>query len=105
VVPRKLDFRLKKDRLLRVAVYSRDKFSCQRCGAKAESPGATYDGRYTLTANNGEYLVLDHIIPRRAGGPNVVKNLQTLCDQCNRVKGSTADAAFDYKDIPGGNKS
>ena len=99
MVPRKLDFRLKKDRALRKVVYERDNFSCQRCGAKAQLTSTEYDGRYTLMANNGEYLVLDHIVPRRAGGRNVVSNLQTLCDRCNTIKGNTTDATFTYMDV------
>ena len=32
-------------------------------------------------------LVVDRIIPQRAGGQDYIENLQLLCAHCNRVKG------------------
>lgn len=38
-----------------------------------------------------ENLVIDHIIPIKAGGNNDIENLQILCRSCNAKKGSKLD--------------
>ena len=48
-------------------VWDRDRGVCQRCGAKYN-------------------IVYDHIIPHSKGGSNKTKNIQLLCDKCNRRK-------------------
>lgn len=35
----------------------------------------------------GHRLVVDHINPKYLGGSNLLDNLQTLCCECNKVKG------------------
>lgn len=90
-VARPLDFRRSADRRLRAKVYERDGYTCQGCGVMAREVPMNYDGRSALYAANGDYLVVDHIVPRSAGGTNAIDNLQTLCDRCNSVKGSTID--------------
>lgn len=52
---------------VRKAVYKRDNYTCQSCGAK-------------------EDITIDHIVPRSKGGSNDVNNLQTLCESCNLRK-------------------
>lgn len=64
-IPRKLKFH-------RNAVFKRDRFICQYCGAQ---PGPAR-------------LTIDHIIPRGMGGGNSWKNCVTACDPCNKVKGN-----------------
>ena len=55
---------------LRYKVMKRDGFKCVLCGkTKKES-----------------ILEIDHIIPVSKGGGNNLKNLQTLCFDCNRGK-------------------
>jgi 5-methylcytosine-specific restriction endonuclease McrA len=58
---------------LRYDVMRRDGFRCCLCGR---------------TATNGVELEVDHIIPVAKGGNTTYSNLQTLCRDCNRGKGT-----------------
>jgi hypothetical protein len=49
-------------------VWRRDEQCCVKCG-------------------NQERLELDHIIPLSKGGSNTARNIQLLCERCNREKG------------------
>ncbi len=51
-------------------VWRRDQGRCVRC-------------------NSRERLEFDHIIPLSRGGSNTERNLQLLCERCNRAKGAT----------------
>ena len=63
-------------RLSRQAVFHRDGFACQYCGASAKS------------------LTLDHIMPRSRGGRHVWENVVSACTSCNHRKaGSTPQEA------------
>ena len=55
---------------VRLFVWQRDKGQCIRCGSR-------------------ERLEFDHIIPITAGGSNTERNIQLLCEPCNRSKGSS----------------
>jgi len=55
---------------VRLFVWRRDKGQCVRCGSQ-------------------ERLEFDHIIPVVAGGSNTERNIQILCESCNRAKSST----------------
>jgi 5-methylcytosine-specific restriction enzyme A len=57
---------------IRVDVLSRDGYKCVFCGRNSKE----------VT------LEIDHIIPFAGGGSNKSDNLQTLCFDCNRGKGS-----------------
>ena len=52
---------------VKVTVWRRDGGSCVRCGSR----------------KNLEY---DHIIPVSKGGSNTVRNIELLCEKCNRKK-------------------
>ena len=55
---------------VRLFVWRRDEGQCVRCGSR-------------------ERLEFDHIIPVIAGGSNTARNIQLLCEACNRSKSST----------------
>lgn len=61
----------------RIAVFQRDRYKCQLCGACVNS----YRGGKRLK------FVVDHIIPLSRGGhPTALDNLQVLCYDCNDSK-------------------
>lgn len=51
-------------------VWQRDRGQCVKCGSR-------------------ERLEFDHIIPLVAGGSSTERNIQLLCETCNRSKGAT----------------
>jgi hypothetical protein len=53
---------------VRIAVWRRDQGKCVRCGGR-------------------ENLEYDHIVPVSKGGSNTVRNVELLCESCNRQKG------------------
>lgn len=54
---------------IRAEVWRRDQGRCTRCNSSAR-------------------LEFDHIIPYSKGGSDTARNLQLLCERCNRVKGA-----------------
>jgi hypothetical protein len=54
---------------VRLFVWQRDQGKCVKCGS-------------------AEKLEFDHIIPVIKGGSNTERNLQLLCERCNRSKGA-----------------
>ena len=52
---------------VRIAVWRRDGGKCVRCGSR-------------------ENLEYDHIIPASKGGGNTARNIELLCERCNREK-------------------
>lgn len=57
-------------RPVRLAIYLRDRFTCQYCGAD-------------LTGRAPAELALDHLRPRCKGGSDAPTNLVTACRRCN----------------------
>jgi 5-methylcytosine-specific restriction endonuclease McrA len=56
-------------RLSRRGIFARDDYQCQYCGVA------------------GRDLTIDHIVPKRLGGPATWENLVTCCRRCNAKKG------------------
>jgi hypothetical protein len=54
---------------VKIFVWQRDGGRCVRCGSR-------------------ENLEFDHVIPLSAGGSNTARNIQLLCESCNRGKGA-----------------
>jgi hypothetical protein len=54
---------------VRIAVWRRDQGRCAKCG-------------------NRENLEYDHIVPVSRGGSTTVRNIELLCQNCNRSKGN-----------------
>jgi len=52
---------------VRIAVWRRDDGKCARCGSR-------------------ENLEYDHIVPVSKGGGNTARNIELLCEKCNRSK-------------------
>ena len=55
---------------VKIAVWRRDQGKCVDCESK-------------------EKLEYDHIIPVAKGGSNTERNIQLLCEKCNRKKSAT----------------
>lgn len=54
---------------VRIAVWRRDQGRCANCGSR-------------------ENLEYDHIVPVSKGGSNTARNIELLCQDCNRAKGN-----------------
>jgi 5-methylcytosine-specific restriction endonuclease McrA len=82
------------------AVPSRDARFCPKCGGKVQmrsAPNRTVpsdvkmyvwqrDGGRCVECGSKERLEYDHIIPVSKGGSNTERNVQLLCEHCNRTK-------------------
>lgn len=55
---------------VKIFVWNRDNGKCVNCGSN-------------------EYLEYDHIIPISKGRSNTTRNIQLLCEKCNRSKGKS----------------
>jgi hypothetical protein len=55
---------------VRIAVWRRDQARCGRCGSR-------------------ERLEYDHIVPIDLGGSNTARNIELLCEHCNRSKSNS----------------
>lgn len=55
---------------IRIAVWRRDGGKCSRCESR-------------------EKIEFDHIVPISLGGSNTARNIELLCERCNRTKGAS----------------
>ena len=68
---------------LRQKVFCRDNYRCVRCGMSER-----------------DWLEVDHKTPIDEGGTSSLGNLQTLCKDCNNLKGTMSDEEFRSKFPP-----
>lgn len=75
---------------LKIALFERDKFTCQECGRSYELPGLSTRHAMRLLSSA---LHVDHIVPVCQGGRATEENLRLLCASCNfgRPKRVTCD--------------
>ena len=68
----------------------------ERIGSHARGkavPGRTLDEHcHSLTEVTGAHPVLDHIVPRAAGGATEFENLCLCCHACNEFKGAQVES-------------
>jgi 5-methylcytosine-specific restriction endonuclease McrA len=71
-------------KLSRRSVFARDNYTCQYCGYR------------------GSDLTVDHVIPRRCGGPTTWDNLVCCCKKCNTRKSdkTLTQVGFALKSAP-----
>ncbi len=71
-------------RLSRRSILARDNYRCQYCG------------------HTGHDLTVDHVIPKRLGGPTSWDNLVCCCKRCNTKKGdkTLAQVGFTLRTAP-----
>lgn len=63
----------------RKVIYKRQGGKCAICAKPLQNDDCT---------SVKDYMTLDHILPVIRGGSNALKNLQGLCETCNKEKGS-----------------
>ena len=69
-VSKQEEIEIKRERIpeeVRIAVWRREGGKCARCGSR-------------------EKLEYDHIVPVSKGGSNTIRNIELLCEKCNREK-------------------
>jgi 5-methylcytosine-specific restriction endonuclease McrA len=71
-------------KLSRRSIFARDNYTCQYCG------------------HRGPDLTVDHVVPRRCGGPTAWENLVCCCKKCNTRKGdkTLAQVGFSLRGTP-----
>ena len=65
-------------KMSRRSILARDNYTCQYCGYR------------------GNDLTIDHVIPRRLGGPSSWENLVCCCKKCNSKKSDKTLAQFGH---------
>lgn len=82
---------------LRYMTFYQKGTKCVCCGkegtyfqldADRNGANAGFRRHFNLYADDGTLMTKDHIIPKSKGGLNKVSNMQTMCEPCNKAKGS-----------------
>lgn len=73
---------------LRQACLKRDNYTCQKCG----KTGKEYTG-----FRDKNKLIAHHIMERKNGGKDELKNLETLCQNCHRLTDHFYPESFSIK--------
>lgn len=71
-------------KLSRRSIFARDNYTCQYCG------------------HRGSDLTVDHVVPRRFGGPTAWDNLVCCCKRCNTKKSdkTLSQVGFSLRAMP-----
>ena len=56
------------------------------------------DGGCCVLCGSNENIEFDHIVPFSKGGSNTYRNIQILCESCNRKKSDNIGISEDYFD-------
>lgn len=87
-------------RSMRYATFYQKGCKCVNCGKEgtyfqldADREGGNVENRrhFNLYAEDGTLMTKDHILPKKWGGTDTIDNLQTMCEECNKAKGSIYD--------------
>lgn len=78
---------------LRYMTFYQKGTKCACCGKEGThfklcGDETTNRRHFNLYAEDGTLMTKDHIIPKSKGGLNRVSNMQTMCIDCNKQKGS-----------------
>lgn len=67
------------------------KNKCAICGCPID-PNDKWIGKGGRMCYGPKYPTVDHIIPLKCGGSDIIDNVQLLCKHCNSKKGASVDA-------------
>lgn len=82
---------------LKIKIFERDGFTCQKCAASFALPGLS--GRRAVRLL-GSVLHIDHIVPVTRGGRATEENLRLLCAACNLSRPRIIDVSDLCGDSP-----
>lgn len=80
---------------LRYKTFYQKGTKCVCCGKEGTHFKLCGDDRspkrrhFNLYADDGILMTKDHIIPKARGGADMVSNMQTMCEDCNKAKGAS----------------
>lgn len=82
-----------------ILLLGHDSLSCRCCGIEPSHFESTVNSnsnskvrKIALKYTNGSYATVDHIIPRKHGGQDIMTNYQILCNTCNFSKAGNMPA-------------
>ena len=81
---------------LRYMTFYKKGVECVCCGKKGThfklcGDEKTNRRHFNLYADDGTLMTKDHIVPKSKGGMDNIFNMQTMCVDCNKAKGSDCD--------------